>query len=384
VAENPTTTQDELEDESIRDDEELVEIGESTLNYFGADFDVAGLVRRLQDGDIIIPRFDPDESEGASLEGFQRQRVWPRPKMEKFIESLLLGWPVPSIFLVLEPDQRYLVLDGQQRLTALQDFYAGTHKDGPPFILHEVADHLKGATYDSLSNESRRRINNTFIQATVIEPIGNEGRESVYRLFGRLNSGGVTLAPQEIRVALYRGPIIDFVRDLNKDVSWRELFGNSGKRLKDHEMVLRSLAMEQVIGRINGRWGDADAIREAYSPPMSELLNKYLEHHRNLEGLDIQSLTSSFAEVCGILVDTVGPEGVRIAGRLNAAHIDALLSTLMHASLQKSMPTARKIKAGVKKLSTDKVYVGFVATGTSHRENVIGRLKLAHEAFRGR
>jgi hypothetical protein len=114
---------DLVEDESQQDDEGLVDIGDSTLKYFGADFDVAGLVRRLTDGDIAVPRFDPDESEGSSLEGFQRKRVWTNSRMEKFIESLLLGWPVPSIFLVLDVDQRYLVLDGQQRLTSLRCFF---------------------------------------------------------------------------------------------------------------------------------------------------------------------------------------------------------------------------------------------------------------------
>lgn len=135
---------DELvEDESEADDLGLFETTPSSLPYFGADFDVAGLVRRLDEGDIVIPRFDPDESSGLTVEGFQRQRVWTTPRMEKFIESLLLGWPVPSIFLVVEPDGRYLVLDGQQRLTTLQNFYAGNQDDGRPFVLRDVAEPSK-------------------------------------------------------------------------------------------------------------------------------------------------------------------------------------------------------------------------------------------------
>ncbi len=169
---------DELvEDESEADDLGLFETTPSSLPYFGADFDVAGLVRRLDEGDIVIPRFDPDESSGLTVEGFQRQRVWTTPRMEKFIESLLLGWPVPSIFLVVEPDGRYLVLDGQQRLTTLQNFYAGNQDDGRPFVLRDVAEHLQGASYATLSPESKRRLNNTFIQAVVIEPAGEDGRK---------------------------------------------------------------------------------------------------------------------------------------------------------------------------------------------------------------
>ena len=266
----------EVEDESENDDEGLVDIGESSLNYFGADFDMAGLVRRLQDGDIVVPRFDPDETAGATLDGFQRQRVWTASRMERFIESLLLGWPVPSIFLVLEPDQRYLVLDGQQRLTALESYFTGKFPDGREFRLRDVAEHLKGATYATLNNESRRRLNNTFIQATVIEPVGPDGPESVYRLFGRLNSGGVSLTAQEIRVALYRGPIVEWIRDLNHDDNWRRLFGPLHRRLKDHELILRSLGLREVLTGIDGKWGDEALEREAYKPPMSDFLNSFL------------------------------------------------------------------------------------------------------------
>ena len=116
---------DDVLDESLDDDEGWIDTGASSLTYFGADFDLSGLVRRLNEGDIVIPRFEPDEASGLSVEGFQRQRVWSAPRMEKFIESLLLGWPIPNIFLVVDPDQRSLVLDRQQRLTTLQAFYGG-------------------------------------------------------------------------------------------------------------------------------------------------------------------------------------------------------------------------------------------------------------------
>jgi len=57
------------------------------------------------------------------VEGFQRRFVWRRPQMDRFIESLLLGYPIPGIFLVQQSDKRYLVLDGQQRLTTLTKYY---------------------------------------------------------------------------------------------------------------------------------------------------------------------------------------------------------------------------------------------------------------------
>lgn len=372
-----------VEDESESDDLGLFETAASSLPYFGADFDVSGLVRRLDDGDILIPRFDPDESSGLTIEGFQRQRVWTMPRMEKFIESLLLGWPVPSIFLVVEPDGRYLVLDGQQRLSTLQSFYSGRHADGRPFVLRDVADHLQGATYETLTPESKRRLNNTFIQAVVIEPAGDDGRDAVYRLFGRLNSGGVSLTAQEIRVALYRGPLVDFVRDLNHDAAWRLLFGAAHRKLKDHELILRALAMSEVISKIAGHWHDDELRLTAYKPPMAQFLNNYLEVHGKLAGIDTGHVGAAFARSCELLVEANGRDGLKFAGRLNAAHIDAVLGTLIYAITSDKQVDSETLKRAIASLRSSSEYTEWVSRSTSHRDSVYGRLRTAYAAILG-
>lgn len=368
-------------DESVSDDEGLYETPESTLPYFGADFDVRGLVQRLKDGDIVIPRFDPDESDGASLAGFQRQRVWSKSKMEQFIESLLLGWPVPSIFLVLDEDQRYLVLDGQQRLTALDAFTSGEYPDGSPFKLNEVAAHLKNATYETLDTESKRKFNNTFIQATIIEPKGNAGRESVYRLFGRLNSGGMALTAQEIRVALFLGPVVDWIRELNKDPNWRALYGNRSPRLKDQELILRILAMEKIHSNLDGEWSETDTNSQIYTPPMSEFLNKYLDINRHLQEIDQELLSSAFKAATKSLYTTAGQDGLRLNGRINSAHVDAVMSAIMWLNETGKAPDSEKIASALAGLRSSSEYVEFVTRSTSHKENVYGRLQLAVNAL---
>src|SRR5262245_2511282 len=81
--------------------------------YQGSDFDVEGLVRRLERRDIVIPTFGHPEEPPIETARFQRGFVWTKPQMDRFIESLLLGYPIPGIFLVQQADKRYLVLDGQ-------------------------------------------------------------------------------------------------------------------------------------------------------------------------------------------------------------------------------------------------------------------------------
>src|SRR6476661_7447962 len=83
------------------------------ITSYGSDPDVEGLVRRLKREEVFIP-------------DFQRDYVWKLPEASRFIESLLLGLPVPGIFLAREPEtNKLLVIDGQQRLKSLEFFYSG-------------------------------------------------------------------------------------------------------------------------------------------------------------------------------------------------------------------------------------------------------------------
>src|SRR4051812_3638028 len=105
-------------DEEVEDLDELSEVLPTTFSItsYGADYPVDGLVKRLQSGEIIVPSFSMEPDEAQSTVGFQREFVWKKEQSDRFIESLLLGLPVPSIFLVKEPNEKFLVLDGQQRL----------------------------------------------------------------------------------------------------------------------------------------------------------------------------------------------------------------------------------------------------------------------------
>src|SRR3954454_21584520 len=124
------------------------------VSYSGQDFDVAGLVRRLDAGHVLIPRFGHHDDRITSA-GFQRSFVWTRPQMDRFVESILLGYPVPGIFLVRQADKRYLVLDGQQRLRTLEYFMDGVH-EGREFALQNVAATFKGLTFKGLPDDLRR------------------------------------------------------------------------------------------------------------------------------------------------------------------------------------------------------------------------------------
>lgn len=285
------------------------------VTYQGQDFDVEGLVRRMNKHDILVPTFGHHDDR-ITTAGFQRSFVWTRPQMDRFVESLLLGYPIPGIFLIRQADRRYLVLDGQQRLRTLQHFYSGVFR-GREFALSNVTEDLKGLTYKSLSEEQRRLLDNTYFQATVVDNDNSrESLEVIYQIFERLNSGGTQLTPHEIRVALYAGPFIDYLERLNQDENWRAVYGKGSPRLRDQELVLRILAFY--------------AVAPTYRPPLKTFLNNFAADHRNLQRLNYQALDMSFRNASDLIAAADGRQAVRyLSGQVNAALTEALFVGLM-------------------------------------------------------
>ncbi len=128
---------------------------------------------------MIIPQFGVSSDKVKSAK-FQRGFVWTKKQMDKFIESLLLGYPIPGIFLVKQPgDNRLLVLDGQQRLETLRRFYSGVTGERV-FSLQNVSPRFKGLTYAKLGEEQQIALDNSFMQATIVTA---DGSDEVYGLF---------------------------------------------------------------------------------------------------------------------------------------------------------------------------------------------------------
>ncbi|MFY9569964.1 MAG: DUF262 domain-containing protein, partial [Blastocatellia bacterium] len=291
-------------DEAISD--ETVSPERYDISSFGADYDVDGLVRRINRGDILIP-------------DFQRDYVWRIPEASRFIESLLLGLPVPGIFLAREPESnKLLVIDGQQRLKTLQFFYSGVFDPKPDqkthriFALTKVQANLENLTYETLSDRDRIQLDNSIIHATVVKQDSPEDDDtSIYHIFERLNNGGRRLTPQEIRAALYHGPLIDLLKTLNEYEHWRQIFGPKNARLKDQELILRFLAL----------YFD----HEHYQKPMVEYLNKFAMRHRFASTQFLEDAAAVFSTTIDVIWAAFGPEAFRPERSLNAAVFDSVM-----------------------------------------------------------
>jgi len=191
---------------------------------------------------------------------FQRRSVWTTRAKSKFIESLVLGIPIPQILLAERQDAKnqFLVLDGKQRLSSIKEFFDCTTEDGTPFKLQGLDDlkDLNGESWQSIrENKPRiaRAIDAAAIRTAVIR--GWRRDDVLYEIFHRLNSGSVRLSPMELRMSLIRGP---FVREAIKQTAdcpnLQKMLGlkKPDKRMKDVEVAIRHFAFQSFAIEYRG------------------------------------------------------------------------------------------------------------------------------------
>ncbi len=353
-------------DESVVDDEAATDTAVKPIVYnitsYGADYDVRGLVDRLVKGDIIVPPF-------------QRAYVWKQTDASSFIESLLLGLPVPGIFLSTEKEaNKLLVIDGQQRLRTLQFFYSGFFDPKPTeekkkiFKLVEVQPQFEGKTYETLSEKDKRRLDNAILHATIIKqetPL--DGDTSIYHIFYRLNAGGMILKPQEIRRAAFHGPLLDKITELNSHAAWREIFGKVNKRLKDEELILRFIAL----------YFDANT----YTKPMEEFLNSFASGHNKPPVEFLKNIEKIFLDTIDMAHKTLGAKSFRVVRAINAAVFDSIMVGLARRLNQGPITDIASLKDAYETLMKNPEYLKATSKGTSDEATVAFRLDLSTKAF---
>ncbi|MCS6524229.1 DUF262 domain-containing protein [Curtobacterium citreum] len=350
-----TLTNEEL------DDLVAPEATATSVTFSTQDFDVAGLVTRLKRGSMLVPSFG-HEDERITSAGFQRGFVWSKAQMDRFVESLLLGYPIPGIFLVRQStDNRLLVLDGQQRLVTLRRFYEGMHQ-GREFKLENVGVEFRGLTYESLDDALRFKLDDSYLQATIVHADGSdEVNDAVYQIFERLNAGGTQLTPHEIRVALYAGPFIDLLERLNTLSSWRVLYGKKSARIRDQELVLRILALF--------------AESASYARPLKAFLNRFVAAHRMQDGV-VDQAGALFERAAERLAE-IGPRVMRRpgGGQVNMAQAEAVFVAVMEGLQQGAL--ASDLGAAIDQLVADDGFTSATTRATADKDAVTARLDLA-------
>lgn len=222
----------ELEEELESDiDEETVEHPFSTKNIKVTHqvLSLSSIISRLKYDEIDL---SPDFQRNADL--------WGRKKMSRLIESILLRLPLPIFYFDVSNQDKWIVIDGLQRLSTIKKFIIEEKMSlgGLEFLTD-----LTNKKYKDLDRTLQRIIEETQIITYQVE--AQTPREVKYSIFNRINTGGLTLTPQEIRQALNQnGNGVAILKEIVEMNEFKKIVNIRSKRMVDRELVLRFIAFK--------------------------------------------------------------------------------------------------------------------------------------------
>lgn len=361
------------ENEDFYSDDDLFEI-----SSWGADLSFRELISRYDDDELVKPEL-------------QRNYVWDKAEASRFIDSILLGLPVPSIFLAKTTDEKLLIIDGYQRLMTVRDYVKGVFsKDGNVFKLsksEKIHDRWKGKAFLELNSEDQRKIRNTTIHAIIfMQKHPTEGDTSLFQVFERINSGGRSLLSQEIRNCVYQGPLNSLLFELNRNPIWRALWGREEQdsRMRDMECILRFFAIADLASE------DPNTAPSRVS--LKKYLNQYMGSHNqeslceNLRTRFLSSIAYAYEHLGIDAFHNVSPSNPdRLVQAFSATVFDSVLIAI-DIGLRRGI--AEKYSAGLaerrKEILQDKNFQKYLSLETMRSETIRNRVGgMYHALFNG-
>jgi uncharacterized protein with ParB-like and HNH nuclease domain len=241
---------------------------------------------------------------------YQRHFIWDNIRQSQLIESLLLGIPVPSLFMATNKDSSWEVIDGLQRLTTIVNFIGDEmtiKKINPNCSRLKIAgleklDQLNGYNYEDLPKSIQLMFMTRPLRVTVLND--RSDFEVRYDLFERLNTGGVTLHPQEIRNCIYLGRFKDFIENCSKNKDFLntvKMTGNSERTGNREELVLKFFAYFED--------------RSHFVHSVKEFLNEYMA--KKTASFKEENLFKELFEQTFSLLNKLLPDGIVRGNRKN-------------------------------------------------------------------
>jgi len=227
--------------------------------------------------DTLIKRIIHKEIEFDSL--FQRKAgLWTKKQKSQLIESMLLRIPLPAFYFDASDDDKWLIIDGLQRLGTIKEFAV---EKSFALVGMEFLKDFDGLLYEQLPRAMQRRIEETNVNAYLVNPITPKNVK--FNIFKRINTGGLVLEAQEIRNALYQGRATKFINKLAKLPSFIEATDGSiqSERMQDREFCLRFIAFTVLP------W-------DTYTGNLEEFLNQAMEYLSKADQAQFDLIQESF------------------------------------------------------------------------------------------
>lgn len=211
----------------------------------------------------------------------QREFVWDSGKSSRLIESIILGLPIPPLFLLEVDNNQYELIDGYQRLTTVTNFVKGypwnNNLEGKRRVVSKLSGNIRedlvGKPFEKLSEEDKRKIKRSTIPLIEFRQIQPDDMNSKYLIFERINTGSEKLNPMQIRKSLAYGKFIaDLYNKANSCDELKDLFTISSIKQDKHvEAFLRTYAMIEIV------YNKFEFDRTG----LNNILNSFCESYRN-------------------------------------------------------------------------------------------------------
>lgn len=357
--------------EDIEDDEMDDYSDDSLFNIssWGADLSFRELVAMYKDNELAKPEL-------------QRKYVWDKNEASRFIESILIGLPVPSIFLAQSGSQK-LIVDGYQRIMTVYDYIEGIFSADKKIFKLSNSDKInkrwKNKAFSELSVDEQRKIKSSTIHAIIFEQKKPENdNTSLYQIFERINTSGRTLVPQEIRNCVYQGSFNSMLFELNENKYWRELFGTNkpDKRMRDMEYILRFFVMK------------TDEVLSNTSKQISlkKFLNDFMNEHKDDKTID--RYKKDFNKTIQLIYKHIGLNAFKnySRGKFHSKFHPTIFDSIMVATFlasNKGCNIGNITNKKHKKLLTNEKFKQAISIRTTNVENIKKRISIAMEILFG-
>lgn len=329
---------------------------------------VSNIVDQLKYENILL---EPD---------FQRHPdLWNPTQQSRLIESLIIRIPLPTFYFDSTDDDKLIVVDGLQRLYAIKRFMVLDINDRDRLALTnlEYLKEYEGKKFEELPPIIQRRIKSQALSTYVIRPgTPDKVRTSI---FTRINTGGLTLEPAEIKNSVYRGQAANLLKELAHSEEFVRATRNKidSKRMLDCEFVNRFMAF-YLLGT------------EQYSGNLEDYLNDVMIQLQKESKATIEKCRRDFLKAMKYSANILGNIAFRKInanerfGQINKPLYDAVAVNLAKLSTQECEKLLEKKDELLKKyieLLKDKKFVGIITSGTAAIDNVKSRHSIIYNLF---
>jgi hypothetical protein len=223
------------ESDVLAAEEQIVEQSKR-IDFYLTEYSVELLAQKMRDDQFVVP-------------GYQREFTWENPRKSKFIESLLMGLPIPFLFFWEMEDGRLEIVDGSQRLRTIEDFILGDFRLGQLETLTRLSDFR----FADLPESRRRKTGNRSIRGIVLNEHADE--QARFDMFERINTGSKNANEAEVRRGALAGPYMNLVIELAQSQPFVELAPASAKRTAERER-------EELVARFFAYGDGLDTYRD--------------------------------------------------------------------------------------------------------------------------